>query len=56
MLTASYTETFIQNPVLGIVPDKTVMLRFELKNLGSFSNSTNVTSFLSGIDNQTNKN
>ncbi len=56
VLTASYTETFIQNSVLGIVPDRTVMLRFELKNLGSFSSTTNTTGFLSGIDNQTNRN
>ncbi len=56
VLTTSYTETFIANSALGIVPDKTVMVRFELKNLGGFSSTTNVTSFLSGIDNQTNKN
>ena len=56
VLTTSYTETFIANAALGIVPDKTVMVRFELKNLGGFSSTTNVTSFLSGIDNQTNKN
>jgi LPS-assembly protein len=56
VLTASYTETFISNAVLGVVPDKTVMLRFELKNLGSFASTTNVTGFLGGIDNQTNRN
>ncbi len=56
VLTTSYSEQFISNPTLGIVPDKTVMVRFELKNLGGFSAKTDVTSFLSGIDNQTNRN
>jgi len=56
VLTTSYTETFIANSVLGVVPDKTVMVRFELKNLGGFSAKTDVTSFMSGIDNQTNRN
>jgi LPS-assembly protein len=55
VLTTSYTETFIKNETLGIVPDKTVMIRFELKNLGGFSTKTDVTGFLSGIDNQTNR-
>jgi hypothetical protein len=32
------------------------MVRFELKNLGGFSTNTNTTSFLSGINNQTNRN
>ena len=56
VLTTSYTDTRISNPVLGVVPDKTLMVRFELKNLGGFSTKTDVTSFLSGIDNQTNRN
>ena len=56
VLTTSYTDTRIANPTLGIVPDKTVMVRFELKNLGGFSAKTDVTSFMSGIDNQTNRN
>ena len=55
VLTTSYTETFIKNQQLGIVPDKTIMVRFELKNLGGFSTTTNLTSFLGGIDNQTNR-
>ena len=56
VLTTSYTDTRIANPVLGMVPDKTVMVRFELKNIGGFSAHTNVTSFMGGIDNQTNHN
>ena len=55
VLTTSYSETFISNPSLGIVPDKTVMVRFEFKNLGGFSAKTDVTSFMTGIDNQLNK-
>ena len=53
VLSTTYTETFITNSVLGIVPDRTVMVRFELKSLGGFSAKTDVTSFLSGVDNQT---
>lgn len=56
VLTTTYTDSRISNPVLGVNSDKTVMVRFELKNLGGFSTHTNVTSFLSGIDNQTNRN
>jgi LPS-assembly protein len=56
VLTASYSEAFIANAALGVVPDRTVMVRFELKNLGGFSTNTNTTSFLSGINNQTNRN
>jgi LPS-assembly protein len=40
-LTASYTETFVTNTALGLVPDRTVMLRFELKHLGEVSYKTN---------------
>ena len=56
VLTTTYTDTRIANPALGVVPDKSVMVRFELKNLGGFSAKTDVTSFLSGIDNQVNRN
>jgi LPS-assembly protein len=52
VLTASYQETFVANTALNIVPDKTVMLRFELKNLGDFNYKTDTTSFLSRGDNQ----
>jgi len=40
VLTASYTETFIENPLLDIRPDRTFMLRFELKNLGGIGYKT----------------
>jgi LPS-assembly protein len=40
VLTASYTNNFYHNPT--IIDGQTVMLRFELKHLGSFGYSTNV--------------
>jgi LPS-assembly protein len=40
VLTASYTETFVENPTLELKPDRTLMLRFELKYLGQFSYKT----------------
>jgi LPS-assembly protein len=43
VLTASYTESFITNPALGIEPDKAVMLRIEFKHLGQFAVNSNVT-------------
>ena len=43
VLTASYTESFISNPALGIEPDKAVMLRLEFKHLGTFALNSNVT-------------
>jgi LPS-assembly protein len=52
VLTASYQETFVTNTALNIQPDKTVMLRFELKNLGDFKYKTDASSFLSRGDNQ----
>lgn len=43
VLSATYIETFVDNPALGLTPDRTVMVRFELKNLGSYSyNSSHV--------------
>ena len=41
-LTTTYQETFLTNPTLGLTNDRTVMFRFELKNLGSTSYSTSV--------------
>ena len=40
VLTATYTETFITNPTIDIVPDRTVMLRFEFKYLGEYRYQT----------------
>jgi LPS-assembly protein len=37
VLTASYIETFVENAALDLKPDRTIMLRFELKHLGDFS-------------------
>jgi len=45
VLTASYTQTEINNPLLDIRPDQTVMLRFELKHLGQFSYKTDTLDF-----------
>jgi LPS-assembly protein len=41
VLTAQYTETFINNPDLYIKPDRSVMLRFEWKYLGEYKYSAN---------------
>ena len=40
VLTASYIETFVEDVNLGIRPDRTLMLRFELKHLGDFNYRT----------------
>ena len=40
VLTASYIETFVDNPDLLLKPDRTVMLRFELKHIGEFNYKT----------------
>jgi LPS-assembly protein len=37
VLTASYTESFIENVARGIKPDQAVMLRLEFKHLGQFA-------------------
>jgi LPS-assembly protein len=52
VLTGSFTETFTSNSALGIKPDRTFMVRFELKHLGEFNYKTDVTSFLNRWDNQ----
>lgn len=40
VLTASYTETFINDPLRQLEEDRTLMLRFELKHLGEFHYKT----------------
>jgi LPS-assembly protein len=40
VLTATYTETFIDNPARGLSPDQALMLRFEWKYLGEFRYKT----------------
>jgi LPS-assembly protein len=51
VLTASYIETFVDNPNLGIRPDQTLMLRFELKHLGDYSYRTDQLSHVFGDQN-----
>jgi LPS-assembly protein len=53
MLSATYSETFIDDPTRDIEPDRTIMLRFELKHLGGFNYATNVTDFVSGENQST---
>lgn len=52
VLTASYIETFVQNDVLGLKPDRTLMLRFELKHIGEFNYKTDQLNHLFGDQNQ----
>jgi LPS-assembly protein len=52
VLTASYTETFIENAALDLKPDRTVMLRFELKHLGEFNYKTDQLNHVFGDTNQ----
>jgi LPS-assembly protein len=52
VLTATYTETFIDNAALDLKPDRTVMLRFELKHLGGFNYKTDQLSHIFGDSNQ----
>lgn len=42
MLSATYQETFINDPKRDVDPDRTVMLRFELKHLGGAKYKTDV--------------
>ena len=42
VLTLSYTESFITDTNRDIIPDRAVMLRFELKHLGEFKYKTDV--------------
>jgi LPS-assembly protein len=48
VLTASYIETFVENAALEIRPDRTLMLRFELKHLGDFNYRTDVLNHVYG--------
>jgi len=50
MLSATYSETFIEDPARDIEPDRVVMLRFEFKHLGGFNYETNVVDTLGGED------
>ncbi|HKZ97344.1 MAG TPA: LPS assembly protein LptD [Hyphomicrobiaceae bacterium] len=50
MLSATYSETFITDEDRHIEPDRTVMLRFELKHLGGYKYKTDVNDFVFGDD------
>jgi LPS-assembly protein len=50
MLSATYSETYIDDPSRDIEPDQVVMLRFEFKHLGGFNYETNVVDFAGGED------
>jgi LPS-assembly protein len=52
VLTGTFSETRYENAAQGIKPDKTFMLRFELKHLGAFNYKSDITSFLNRGDNQ----
>jgi LPS-assembly protein len=52
VLTASYIETFVENPALDIRPDRTLMLRFEFKHLGEYNYRTDALSHFFGDTNQ----
>lgn len=47
VLTTTYQETFLENVAQGIETDRSLMVRFELKNLGSFGHKTSVLDSLS---------
>jgi LPS-assembly protein len=48
VLTANYIETFVTNAALDLKPDRTVMLRFELKHIGEFNYKTDQLSHVFG--------
>ena len=52
VLTASYIETFVENEALDLKPDRTLMLRFELKHIGEFNYKTDQLNHLFGDQNQ----
>jgi len=53
VLTATYTENHINNPSLDIKPDRSLMLRFELKYLGDFKYRTDQLDHLFGVNQPT---
>jgi LPS-assembly protein len=46
VLTATYIETYVEDPAVGLTPDRTVMLRFQLKHLGDFRYRTDILDYL----------
>jgi LPS-assembly protein len=51
-LTVSYVETHVDNPALEIRPDRSVMVRFELKHLGEYNYRTDALNHVFGDVNQ----
>jgi LPS-assembly protein len=41
-ISATYAETFINNPSRDITPDRSIMLRFEFKYLGGFGKTSHL--------------
>ncbi len=52
VLSVSYSESFINDPSRDIKPDRSVMLRFELKHLGEFGTKSDALGFLNKGVNQ----
>ncbi len=48
VLTATYQETFIRDPSRDLEPDRTVMLNFQFKHLGSYQYKTDALDFMFG--------
>lgn len=48
VLTATYQETFLTDAARGLEPDRTVMLHFQFKHLGSYQYKTNSLDFVFG--------
>jgi LPS-assembly protein len=51
VLTATYIETFVENAALNLKPDRTLMLRFELKYIGEFNYRTDQLNHIFGDQN-----
>lgn len=48
VLTATYQETFVTDPTRDLEPDRTVMLNFQFKHLGSYQYKTDALDFVFG--------
>ena len=48
VLTATYQESFIKDIERGLEPDRTVMLHFQFKHLGSYNYKTDTLDFVFG--------
>jgi LPS-assembly protein len=52
VLSTSYIETFVENTALNLRPDRTLMVRFELKHIGEFNYKTDALNHVFGDQNQ----